>query len=916
MHPKSAHLSQRTTAIFLLCLLLLQSCYQGPIITPQVPKPDSNQESKSYITSIATESFESEGLEAKDLSWTEPQGTAAIEDFPQNRQALALANNAPSQALITVADNPLEPLASLPTFTTTTSSHLQSPTIQSSTPIREEHLQDSRKTAAQNRTKFGHSLPSPFNNTPVLPLNTQATGKQIGSSSRNVSKPNQAKLAPARDQQLAHRQKKAAQNRTKVGHILSPKIDQADILNRPLNWKSREGHILLELYVAQGFLRAKVADKFSSQLTYDLPATVFPGISLSELASYSAIKMQQYLHIQIGKGPVLGQVVFSQGGLSGGVKGHKKGKASKEESKEEESSKEEETEIGVVENPILEGDQDLQLQLDNEGLVKKLQDYQEKLEKSREAVEKKDKAYEKLEEEKLAQEAYNKYLTEIFAKQEENFNKQLQAFQEKLDQSAKVIEAKESAYKQLQEASNSKLVQQEESLKQLQEENFKKQQEYFQEKLDQSAKVIEEKENAYKKLQAKSKTKLAQQEENFKKQQEDFQKKLDQSAKVIEEKESTYKKLEEESEAKLAQQEESLKQLQEESKTKLAQQEENFKKQLQEEKLAQEMQLKGQLDEIFKALAPHGEAIVKALANNSTTFQPNGDAFTEIDMAVLVNHPGFQKLTQIDLTNQKLSESSLKILAQNLKGTSVHTIILINNQIGDSGVAELAKNLKGTSVHTIYLGYNQIGASGAAELAKNLKGTSVHTINLRSNQIGASGAAELAKNLKGTSVHTIDLMANQIGASGAAELAKNLKGTSVHTINLHSNQIGASGAAELVNNLKGTSVHTIDLMANQIGASGAAELAKNLKGTSVHTINLWGNQIGNSGAAELAKNLKGTSVHTINLSGNQIGDSGAAELAKNLQGTSVHTINLWGNKISSETQNLLKQQYTNIQWKF
>jgi hypothetical protein len=270
----------------------------------------------------------------------------------------------------------------------------------------------------------------------------------------------------------------------------------------------------------------------------------------------------------------------------------------------------------------------------------------------------------------------------------------------------------------------------------------------------------------------------------------------------------------------------------------------------------------------------------------------------------------------INLGYNHIGDSGAIGFAKNLQGTGVHIIDLHNNQIGALGAVGLAKNLPGTSVHTIYLDHNQIGALGAAELAKNLQGTSVHTICLGNNQISGLGAAELAKNLQGTSVHTIDLSNNQIGASGAVELAKNLKGTSVHTIDLSNNEIGASGAAELAKNLKGLSVHTINLGGNKIGAPGAVELAKNLQGTSVHTVNLGGNKIGDLGVAELAKNLKETSVHTVNLGGNKISASGAAELAKNLQGTSVHTVNLGGNKIGYKTQNLLKQQYTNIQWTF
>jgi Ran GTPase-activating protein (RanGAP) involved in mRNA processing and transport len=311
--------------------------------------------------------------------------------------------------------------------------------------------------------------------------------------------------------------------------------------------------------------------------------------------------------------------------------------------------------------------------------------------------------------------------------------------------------------------------------------------------------------------------------------------------------------------------------------------------------------------------------------------------------AICWAHRKGTSILTIDLRYNQIGDSGAAEFAKNLHGTSVHTINLRNNQIGDSGAAELAKNLQGTNVRTIYLWSNQIGALGAAEFAKNLKGTNVHTIYLIDNQIGALGAAWLAKNLHSTSVHTIDLSINQIGALGAAEFAKNLQGTSAHTIDLSLNQIGDSGAAEFAKNLQGTSVRIIYLRYNQIGDLGVAELAKNLQGTSVHTVNLNNNQIGASGTAEFAKNLQGTNVHTIDLSDNRIGNlgaaefvknlqgtrvhiialgsnqisaSGAAEFAKNLQGTSVHMVNLEGNDIGYETQNLLKQQYTNIQWSF
>jgi Leucine-rich repeat (LRR) protein len=840
MQPKPAHLSQRIIAILLLCLLLLQSCYQGPIITPQVPKPESNQEGKGYVSSIARESDESEDLEAKDMSWTESQGTAAVlEALPQNTQALGLATNVSSQAHITVADKPLDPLASLPNFTPNTRSHLQSPSIQSSTPIREEYLQDSRKTAAQNRTNIGHNLPSSINNTSVLLLNTQAIAKRKGSST-NVSKPNKPKLAPAIEQQLVHRKKRAAQNRTKSGHSLSVKKDQADVLNKPLNWRSREGHILLELYEAQGSLCARVADKFSSQLTYDLPVTVFPGISLSELASYSVIKLQQYLHIQLSKAPVLGQVIFSQGGLSGGVKGHKKGKATDEESKEEESSKEEETEIGVVENPIVEGDKYLQLQAENEGLVKEVQAYQEKLKQTIEALKEK-------EDEKLAQEAYNKELKKDSDKQEVDFKK---LKEEKVIQET-AYEKLQTAYEKLQEESNSKLAQKKENFERL-----------AAEMLTQGMQLNE------------SNSKLAQQEADFEQLK---------AAKLAQE--TAYEAAYENLQDKLDKQEATLKKLLE--KEKLAEEIQRISNLMQEVACNQE-----KLDETIKVLAPHGEAIVNALTKyNGNSFWSNGNEFTEADMAVLVNHPGFQNLTQINLSNLKISELSLKILAPNLKWLkNLQFLYLNDNQIGDAGMQALAPNLKElTNLQSLELGNNQIGDAGVQAFGQNLKGlTNLQSLGLYNNQIGDAGVQALAPKLKAlTKLQQLYLQNNQIGAAGMQALSQNLKElTNLQHLYLNHNQIGVAGIQALSENLKGlTNLLVLSLDNNQIGGICMQAFGQHLKElTNLNYLFLRNNQMGDADMQALAPNLKElTNLQQLGLDNNQIGDVGMRALGQNLK---------------------------------
>jgi hypothetical protein len=116
--------------------------------------------------------------------------------------------------------------------------------------------------------------------------------------------------------------------------------------------------------------------------------------------------------------------------------------------------------------------------------------------------------------------------------------------------------------------------------------------------------------------------------------------------------------------------------------------------------------------------------------------------------------------------------------------------------------------------------------------------------------------------------------------------------------------------------LQGTQVHTLALRHNKLKDEGMGELAYNLQGAKVHTLDLNGNYIGDRGAVEFALALQGTQVHTIYLGRNGIGDQGAIALSEHLQATQVHTVNLKGNNIGGATQQVLREQYPHIKWKF
>jgi hypothetical protein len=148
------------------------------------------------------------------------------------------------------------------------------------------------------------------------------------------------------------------------------------------------------------------------------------------------------------------------------------------------------------------------------------------------------------------------------------------------------------------------------------------------------------------------------------------------------------------------------------------------------------------------------------------------------------------------------------------------------------------------------------------------------------------------------------------------EFVKYLKGTRVDTINLKETEMGDAEVVEFSKYLQGTHVHTLKLKENEITSRGAIGLAKHLQGTKVHTLDLGWNRIGDQDLVEFAKNLQGANVHTISLAKNGIVDQGVEGFAKHLLGTQVRMLDLSENEISETTQQLLKGQYTDVEWIF
>ncbi|OJW69766.1 MAG: hypothetical protein BGO68_05730 [Candidatus Amoebophilus sp. 36-38] len=97
-------------------------------------------------------------------------------------------------------------------------------------------------------------------------------------------------------------------------------------LNTPLNWKSKEGHQLHQLYLLDNLLYATIYNKGSSKISQELPARFTSEVTLAQLATYTPMERAQLLRIILDTQDTKGYTLIGQLGIKGGGKKKKKNK--------------------------------------------------------------------------------------------------------------------------------------------------------------------------------------------------------------------------------------------------------------------------------------------------------------------------------------------------------------------------------------------------------------------------------------------------------------------------------------------------------------------------------------------------------------------------------------------------------------
>ncbi|XP_049903663.1 nucleotide-binding oligomerization domain-containing protein 1 isoform X1 [Epinephelus moara] len=220
------------------------------------------------------------------------------------------------------------------------------------------------------------------------------------------------------------------------------------------------------------------------------------------------------------------------------------------------------------------------------------------------------------------------------------------------------------------------------------------------------------------------------------------------------------------------------------------------------------------------------------------------------DYGVKQLKPSFSKMTVVRLSVNRLSDSSIEVLAEELcKHKIVEILGLYNNEITDAGAKLVARIIEECpKLRTVKIGKNKITSVGGRYLASAIqKSTSIFDVGMWGNSIGDEGAEAFAEALKQhPRLTNLSLSANGITSKGGKCLAEALKENSVLRIFwLVQNELTDDAAPHLAELVQAnTGLLHLWLISNQFTVDGIKQLAEALThNTALKEICVKGNQL-------------------------------------------------------------------------
>ncbi|XP_073674924.1 NACHT, LRR and PYD domains-containing protein 12-like isoform X15 [Garra rufa] len=274
-------------------------------------------------------------------------------------------------------------------------------------------------------------------------------------------------------------------------------------------------------------------------------------------------------------------------------------------------------------------------------------------------------------------------------------------------------------------------------------------------------------------------------------------------------------------------------------------------------------------------------------------------------------------LKELNMNNNNLQDSGVKLFCTGLKNTKCHLEILrlSNCSITEEGYTALSSALRSNPSHLIELDLtgNDPGQSGVKELSDLLQDPNcqLKTLRLSNCSITEEGYKALASALRSIPSHLIelDLTGNDPGQSGVKELNDLLQDPNCQLKTVRFVGPAADEACQYVTGIVGKNpllLRELNLSEHELGDTRVNQISALLedKHCQLNTLNLWRCSITEKQCLILTSALKSNPSHLreLDLSLNELGDSGVKNLSDLLMNPQfkLEKLNLCGCSITEK----------------
>jgi Ran GTPase-activating protein (RanGAP) involved in mRNA processing and transport len=313
------------------------------------------------------------------------------------------------------------------------------------------------------------------------------------------------------------------------------------------------------------------------------------------------------------------------------------------------------------------------------------------------------------------------------------------------------------------------------------------------------------------------------------------------------------------------------------------------------------------------------------LVNYSIMYVPELKHFTLTEAIVTINQVKslaklirFSQLETLDLSNNKLGDTFVRILSDCLKcNQTLKVIYLSNNNITSLGGSYLAEAFKkNCSIEKVILGTNRINDYGLQGLVKSVSiNRTIKHLDISDNDLDYNDLIYLTNNLipNNKSIEILNLSRNRFDPESVNDLGFSLKkNNSIKILHLNYASLNEDSSPYFFKHLSGTSLSEIYLENNYLGEIGGILLSNVLRNNiNLTVISLKNCALNSVSLSCIAKALDvNNTLKSLNLEANRFDDPSLLSL-KGVTDKKLIKVSLSGSCLSTRSVDIIKQS-TNL----